>query len=109
MIADGIIGACGGVCSRATCHIRVKPEWVDRVGCPGEDEKDLLELEDGADERSRLSCQIEMTDELDGLVVEVAPSVETPVNKSVDVQVPLPRPICRKTQGGSGHADGVRW
>ena len=41
---DGIIGACGGVCSCATCHVRVKPEWVDRVGRPGEDEKDLLEL-----------------------------------------------------------------
>ena len=71
--ADGIIGACGGVCSCATCHVRVKPEWLERVGRPGEDEQDLLELEDGADERSRLSCQIEMTDDLDGLVVEVAP------------------------------------
>ena len=70
---DGIIGACGGVCSCATCHVRVKPEWFERVGRPGEDEQDLLELEDRADERSRLSCQIEMTDELDGLVVEVAP------------------------------------
>ena len=68
---DGIIGACGGVCSCATCHVRVKPEWMERVGRPGEDEKDLLELEDAADERSRLSCQIEMTSELDGLVVEV--------------------------------------
>ena len=36
---DGIIGACGGVCSCATCHVRVKPEWVDRVGRPGEDER----------------------------------------------------------------------
>ena len=69
---DGIIGACGGVCSCATCHVRVKPEWLERVGRAGEDEQDLLELEDAADERSRLSCQIEMTDELDGLVVEVA-------------------------------------
>ena len=68
---DGIIGACGGVCSCATCHVRVKPEWMERVGRPGEDEQDLLELEDAADERSRLSCQIEMTSELDGLVVEV--------------------------------------
>ena len=70
---DGIIGACGGVCSCATCHVRVKPEWMERVGRPGEDEQDLLELEGRADERSRLSCQIEMTDELDGLVVEVVP------------------------------------
>ena len=70
---DGIIGACGGVCSCANLPCRVKPEWLERVGRPGEDEQDLLELEDGADERSRLSCQIEMTDDLDGLVVEVAP------------------------------------
>ena len=51
----------------------MKPEWLERVGRPGEDEQDLLELEDRADERSRLSCQIEMTEELDGLVVEVSP------------------------------------
>jgi 2Fe-2S ferredoxin len=68
---DGIVGACGGVCSCATCHVRVTSEWIERVGRPGEDEQDLLELEKRADERSRLSCQIEMTDELDGLVVEV--------------------------------------
>ena len=68
---DGIIGACGGVCSCATCHVRVKPEWIERVGRPEEEEQDMLDLEDRADERSRLSCQIEMTEELDGLVVEV--------------------------------------
>ena len=70
---DGIIGACGGVCSCATCHVRVKPEWIERVGRPEEEEQDMLDLEDRADERSRLSCQIEMTAELDGLVVEVVP------------------------------------
>ena len=61
---DGIIGACGGVCSCATCHVRVNPEWVERVGRPDEAERDMLDLEDAADERSRLSCQIELTDEL---------------------------------------------
>ena len=70
---EGIEGACNGCCSCATCHIRVKPEWLYKTGRATEAEQDLIELEDGTDERSRLSCQVEMTDELDGLVVDVAP------------------------------------
>ena len=70
---EGIEGACNGCCSCATCHIRVKSEWLDKTGRATEAEQDLIELEDGTDERSRLSCQVEMTDELDGLVVDVAP------------------------------------
>ena len=69
---EGIDGSCGGVCSCQTCHVRVKPEWVEKVGKAEETEQDLLDMEDQACERSRLCCQIEMTDELDGLVVEVA-------------------------------------
>jgi 2Fe-2S ferredoxin len=49
----------------------VKDEWLKKVGPQNETEKDILDLEDGADANSRLSCQIEITDELDGLVVEV--------------------------------------
>jgi 2Fe-2S ferredoxin len=67
----GIDAICGGVCSCATCHVRVKDEWLEKVGPQNETEKDILDLEDGADANSRLSCQIEITDELDGLVVEV--------------------------------------
>jgi len=70
---EGIEGACSGCCSCATCHIRVKPEWLDKTGRATEAEKDLIDLESDTDERSRLSCQVEMTDALDGLVVEVAP------------------------------------
>lgn len=70
---DGIEGACSGCCSCATCHVRVKPEWLEKTGKATDSELSLLDLEGGADERSRLSCQIEMTDELDGLVVEVDP------------------------------------
>ncbi len=69
---EGIEGSCGGVCSCATCHVWVKPEWLERVGQPSEIERDTLNLEDNNIERSRLCCQIEMTDELNGLVVEVA-------------------------------------
>ena len=70
---EGIDGACGGVCSCSTCHVRVNPEWLDKVGMAEGMEKDTLEFEDAVDERSRLCCQIEMSDELDGLTVEVAP------------------------------------
>ena len=70
---EGIEGACSGCCSCATCHVRVKPEWLDKTGRATEAEQDLIDLESGTDEGSRLSCQIEMSDELDGLVVEVAP------------------------------------
>ena len=70
---EGIDGACGGVCSCSTCHVRVRPEWIDKVGKADGDEKDTLEFEDAADEYSRLCCQIEMSDELDGLTVDVVP------------------------------------
>lgn len=68
----GIEGSCGGVCSCGTCHVHVAPEWLERVGRADEIEQDILDLEDNSNERSRLCCQIEMTDHLDGLVVEVA-------------------------------------
>ncbi|ADE53916.1 2Fe-2S iron-sulfur cluster-binding protein [Coraliomargarita akajimensis] len=70
---EGIDGDCGGVCSCSTCHVRVKQEWLDKVGKADEIEQELLEMEDDTDERSRLCCQIDMTEALDGLVVEVSP------------------------------------
>ena len=70
---EGIEGACSGCCSCATCHIRVPTEWLDKTGRATESETDLIDLESETDERSRLSCQVEMTDALDGLVVQVAP------------------------------------
>ena len=68
---DGIDADCGGVCSCATCHVKVRPEWLDRVGPAGTTEQTLLELEDKATPHSRLACQIKITDRLDGLVVDV--------------------------------------
>ena len=68
---EGIDGACGGVCSCATCHVKIPPEWRPRVGPATEAEKDIFEFEDEADESSRLGCQVELTGELDGLVVQV--------------------------------------
>lgn len=68
----GIIGECGGNSSCATCHVWVRDEFRGLVGGPGDLEDDLLDL--GVSERracSRLSCQITLTDELDGLTVDV--------------------------------------
>jgi 2Fe-2S ferredoxin len=70
----GIIGECGGNASCGTCHVFVHEEFMPVVGQPNELEEDLLEM--GVDDRrenSRLSCQIKVTDEIDGLTVDVAP------------------------------------
>ena len=70
----GIIGECGGNASCATCHVWVRDEFVPLVGEPGDTEDDLLEM--GVSDRregSRLSCQIKVSDELDGLTVDIAP------------------------------------
>lgn len=70
----GIIGECGGNRSCATCHVWVTAEFGDVVGRAEDIEDDMLDL--GVSDRranSRLSCQITVTDALDGLVVEVPP------------------------------------
>lgn len=69
----GIWGDCGGACSCATCHVYVDPDWIDRIAPKDENEESMLECATGEvlPRLSRLSCQITMTDELDGLVVRV--------------------------------------
>ncbi|CAZ98811.1 2Fe-2S iron-sulfur cluster-binding protein [Zobellia galactanivorans] len=68
----GIDGDCGGVCSCATCHVHVTPEDMVKTGSASEIETDMLELDDNADEYSRLCCQIEISDAIDGVVLKVA-------------------------------------
>ena len=68
----GIDGDCGGVCSCATCHVHVTPEDMEKTGSASEIESDMLELDDNADEYSRLCCQIDITDAIDGVVLKVA-------------------------------------
>jgi 2Fe-2S ferredoxin len=65
----GIDADCGGFCSCATCHVYVSPEWLDKVGPAGPAEDEMLSLTPDRKENSRLSCQIEITQELDGLEV----------------------------------------
>jgi 2Fe-2S ferredoxin len=69
----GIIAECGGMCSCGTCHVYVDPAWQGLLPEPEFEEEDLLEFLEGREPGSRLSCQIVMIDELDGMVVRVAP------------------------------------
>lgn len=71
---EQILAECGGCCSCATCHVHVDPEWISRLPSMSDDEMDMLEFAEDVDESSRLSCQVIITDELDGLVVRVPES-----------------------------------
>lgn len=68
---EGIEGECGGACSCATCHIEVAASWWEAVGKPEEMELDMLDFCEELTERSRLGCQVNLTDALDGLQVKV--------------------------------------
>lgn len=68
---DGIDGDCGGVCSCGTCHVHVAEGDFGKTGPASENEADLLELDDDVSEFSRLSCQIEVSEKLDGAVFKV--------------------------------------
>ena len=67
----GIEAECGGACSCATCHVYVDPAWTAVTGSADHLERDMLECAMDVGENSRLSCQIEVSDELDGLVVRM--------------------------------------
>jgi 2Fe-2S ferredoxin len=70
----GVAAICGGMCSCATCHVYVDPEWVGRLPAAQSDERELLtELQHYEPERSRLSCQVDFTAGLAGLRVTIAP------------------------------------
>lgn len=71
---DGIVAECGGSCSCATCHCYVDEAWLDKIPPASEMEKDMLECVLEPEPNSRLSCQINVTDELDGLVVKLPES-----------------------------------
>lgn len=65
----GIDADCGGSCSCATCHVFVEKEWLEAVGEMNLTEEAMLSLSPDRKENSRLSCQIQVTEELDGLKV----------------------------------------
>lgn len=67
-------GTCEGQMACSTCHVIVAPEWFDKLPEAIEDEEDMLDLAAGACRTSRLSCQIMLSDELDGLEVRIPPN-----------------------------------
>ena len=71
---EGIEAECGGACSCATCHCYVPEDWWDKLPEMDVIEDSMLEAATDRRSNSRLTCQIPMTDELDGLIVEVAPA-----------------------------------
>ena len=71
---DGIDAVCGGNAYCATCRVYPEPEWRDRLGERNDLEQPMLEDVGEADGPARLSCQIEVTDELEGLVVRLPQS-----------------------------------
>lgn len=67
-------GACEGSLACSTCHVIVDPAFYDRLGEPGEDEEDMLDLAFGLTHTSRLGCQIIVTEALDGIVLRLPPA-----------------------------------
>ena len=70
-LVEGIEAECGGACACATCHVFVDEAWRERTGGPSEMEEDMLDFAFDVRPSSRLSCQIKVTDALDGLIVRV--------------------------------------
>lgn len=73
-MVPGIDADCGGACACATCHVYVDPGWIEKVGTPEGMEESMLDFAEDVRETSRLSCQITVSDELDGLVVRMPES-----------------------------------
>src|SRR3546814_5091066 len=67
----GIEAECGGACACATCHVYIDDEWLAITGPAGETERELIALVEDFAESSRLSCQIDITDAMDGLIVRL--------------------------------------
>ena len=70
----GIDGDCGGSCACATCHVYVDAAWLSKVGSRKDDEQQMLDFADNVEPNSRLSCQIEVTPALEGLIVRMPES-----------------------------------
>ena len=69
---DELLALCGGCCSCATCHVHIDPAFAAQLPTMSEDENDLLDSSDHRNGESRLSCQIPVTDAMEGLRVTIA-------------------------------------
>ncbi len=70
-LVPGIEAECGGACACATCHVYVDDGWTEKVGKANDMEADMLDFAFDVRDESRLSCQIKMTADLDGLILRV--------------------------------------
>lgn len=70
----GIDADCGGSCACATCHVIVDPDWFDKTGEASAYEKEMLDFVPVREITSRLSCQIQITSEVDGLIIRIPES-----------------------------------
>lgn len=70
-LIEGIEAECGGACACATCHVYVDDAWKEKTGNASDMEEDMLDFAFDVRETSRLSCQIKVTPELDGLVIRI--------------------------------------
>lgn len=80
-------GACEGVCACSTCHLILDQETYDSLEEPSEDEEDMLDMAFGLQETSRLGCQITVTEDMEGIVLEMPKATR---NFYVDGHVPQP-------------------
>ncbi|WP_422443711.1 MULTISPECIES: 2Fe-2S iron-sulfur cluster-binding protein [unclassified Endozoicomonas] len=71
---DGILAECGGACSCATCHCYIDEGWIEMVGPAEGMEQEMLDVVREPRATSRLSCQVVVTDEMDGMVVHLPES-----------------------------------
>jgi 2Fe-2S ferredoxin len=69
---DGIVAECGGACACATCHAYIDDAWLGKLAEMDDMEDSMLDAAYERKDNSRLTCQIEMSDELDGLIVHIA-------------------------------------
>lgn len=70
----GIDADCGGACACATCHVYVDPDWTERTGTASAMEESMLDFAENVEPNSRLSCQIKVSDDLNGLIVRMPES-----------------------------------
>jgi len=70
----GIDADCGGACACATCHVFVDEAWTEKTGAKSAMEESMLDFAENVQDNSRLSCQIKVTEELDGLIVRLPES-----------------------------------
>jgi 2Fe-2S ferredoxin len=73
-LIPGIDADCGGACACATCHVYVDSDWQKKTGQADEMELSMLDFAEDVKNTSRLSCQIKITDELDGIVIRLPES-----------------------------------